>query len=98
MIRPKKPIGEFQMKRKIGLIIGALMLIGLGVILGKLIIRPNAVVLFQSAPAGRARTIPAAYLSDATEIPSLQTFNDAFVKIAEMVTPSVVTITTEKVI
>ncbi len=86
------------MKRKIGLIIGALMLIGLGVILGKLIIRPNAVVLFQSAPAGRARTIPAAYLSDATEIPSLQTFNDAFVKIAEMVTPSVVTITTEKVI
>jgi serine protease Do len=82
------------MKRRIGIILGAIFLVALGFVVGLLIIKPNTVVLTEAA----ARTVPAAFVSDQSDIPSLQAFNDAFVKIAEAVTPSVVTITTEKVI
>lgn len=87
-----------MMKRRIGLILGATFLVVIGLIVGVLIVKPQTVVLFESAGRNETRTIPAAFISSDTDIPSLQAFNDAFVKIAEVVTPSVVTITTEKVI
>ncbi|MFH1212773.1 MAG: Do family serine endopeptidase [Candidatus Neomarinimicrobiota bacterium] len=86
------------MKRKIGIILGGVMLVALGFIIASIIIRPGKVVFFEGSNSGGATIRPAAFLSGEQDMPSLQAFNDAFVRIADAVNPSVVTITTEKVI
>ena len=87
------------MRNRIGLIIGGLILVLLGIVIARVLLPPNPVVVFEHSNGQQtARTIPAGFVSGADALPSLQAFNEAFVKIAETVNPSVVTITTEKVI
>ncbi|HNZ36790.1 MAG TPA: DegQ family serine endoprotease [Candidatus Marinimicrobia bacterium] len=85
------------MKRKIGIVIGGILLVALGFTIASIIIRPGKVVFYEDKNSGMTTFRPAA-VTAGDDIPSLQAFNDAFVQIAESVTPSVVTITTEKVI
>ncbi|NLA21851.1 MAG: trypsin-like serine protease, partial [Candidatus Marinimicrobia bacterium] len=85
------------MKRKIGIVIGGILLVALGFTIASIIIRPGKVVFYEDKNSGMTKFRPAA-VTAGDDIPSLQAFNDAFVQIAESVTPSVVTITTEKVI
>ncbi|HOO15429.1 MAG TPA: trypsin-like peptidase domain-containing protein, partial [Candidatus Marinimicrobia bacterium] len=85
------------MKRKIGIVIGGILLVALGFTIASIIIRPGKVVFYEDKNSGMTTFRPAA-VAAGDDIPSLQAFNDAFVQIAESVTPSVVTITTEKVI
>jgi len=91
--------GAKFMRNRIGLIIGGLILVLLGIVIARVVLPPNPVVVFEHSNGEQAaRTIPVGYVSGSGELPSLQAFNEAFVKIAETVNPSVVTITTEKVI
>jgi len=86
------------MRHKIGMVVGGLGLVVMGFFIAILLIRPGKVVLYESRDTGQADFRPASFSSDNEELPSLQSFNEAFVRIAESVNPSVVTITTEKVI
>lgn len=86
------------MRRKIGIVIGGLGLVVLGFIIASLIIKPGKVVFYESRNSTQAEFRPALFSSGDEEVPSLQSFNEAFIRIAESVNPSVVTVTTEKVI
>ncbi|MFA4922091.1 MAG: trypsin-like peptidase domain-containing protein, partial [Candidatus Neomarinimicrobiota bacterium] len=86
------------MRRKIGIVIGGLGLVVLGFIIASLIIKPGKVVFYENRNSTQAEFRPALFSSGDEEVPSLQSFNEAFIRIAESVNPSVVTVTTEKVI
>lgn len=94
------------MNRKTRLIIGTFGLALLGFIAALTLMKPEPVVFYESAsnppaPEGRAgaNIAPASTLISGDEPnPSVQSFNEAFVQIAEAVNSTVVTITTEKVI
>jgi len=86
------------MKRKIGIVLGGVLLVALGFTIASLIIKPSRVVFYEGRSASGAKVRPAAFVAGDQDIPSLETFNEAFVRIADIVNPSVVTITTEKVI
>jgi len=86
------------MKRKIGIVLGGILLVALGFTIASLIIKPGKVVLFEHSDSGGATFRPASFVSGEPDLASLQAFNNAFIQIAEAVNPSVVTITTEKVI
>jgi len=85
------------MKRKIGIVIGGILLVAFGFTIASLLIKPGKGVFYENRNNG-ATIRPAALLSGEQDLSSLQAFNNAFVQIAETVNPSVVTITTEKVI
>ncbi len=89
------------MKKIISLVAGSVILVIIGYFIGTAFLKPEPehVVLYKSIPQEqKVAVVPAAFVGSETEIPSLQAFNEAFVKIAKDVNPSVVTITTEKVI
>jgi len=89
------------MKKSVGLLLGSVILVITGYYIGTGFFKPEPehVVLYESAPQEqKMAVVPAAFISNGTETPSLQAFNEAFVKIAKNVNPSIVTITTEKVI
>ncbi|MFA4839922.1 MAG: Do family serine endopeptidase [Candidatus Neomarinimicrobiota bacterium] len=85
------------MKKRIGYIFGIATLALIGIIVTASMSLPERVVLYQGVP--ETKIVPAAALiSTDTSAPSVQSFNDVFVQIADAVNPAVVTITTEKVI
>jgi len=88
------------MRKNIKLILGIISLIVLGIFLGKMLQEPERVVLFDSgkSDSNSMKVVPATMITPNANYKSLNDFNEAFVEIASNVTPSVVTIITEKVI
>ncbi|MCD6204517.1 MAG: DegQ family serine endoprotease [Candidatus Marinimicrobia bacterium] len=90
-------------RKNLTLITGAILLILIGAVIGQFIFHktPERVVLYENSQSGTGTPVirNASYLStEDTGAPSLVDLNNAFVGIAEKVNPSVVTITTTKVI
>ncbi|RKY55366.1 MAG: DegQ family serine endoprotease, partial [Candidatus Neomarinimicrobiota bacterium] len=90
-------------RKNLTLITGAILLILIGAVIGQFIFHktPERVVLYENSQSGAGTPVirNASYLStEDTGAPSLVDLNNAFVGIAEKVNPSVVTITTTKVI
>lgn len=90
-------------RKRLALLTGSILLLIVGVVIGVMFFgnSPEKIVLYEShnrdsdAPVIR----PAAYVSaDNKQLPSVVDLNEAFVHIAEHVNPSVVTITTTKVV
>jgi len=92
------------MNRKIlSLISGAILLILVGIIMGQVLFHkiPERVVLYENTQKESPEPVfrHAAYTSsDESRLPSIVDLNEAFVNIAENVNPSIVTITTTKVV
>lgn len=86
------------MKRKIGIVLGGILLVALGFTIAGIIIKPGKVVLFERSDSGGATFRSASFVAGEQDLASLQAFNNAFIQIADAVNPSVVTITTEKVV
>jgi len=90
-------------RKRLSLISGSILMVLMGIIIGQVLFNksPERIVLFENkhkespTPAFRQ----ASYLSaEDSRLPSIVDLNEAFVHIAENVNPSVVTITTTKVV
>jgi serine protease Do len=92
---------EAKVKRKFGYFLIAVVLIAIGYLAGTVLFRSEAerVVLYESVPQEtETRVIPASFAPQtSTDVPGLNSLNEAFVNIAEIATPSVVTIMATKV-
>jgi len=90
-------------RKRLLLIIGSILLVLVGIIISQLLFNksPERIVLFENTQKETPTPVfrQASYLSaEDSRLPSIVDLNEAFVHIAENVNPSVVTITTTKVV